>query len=145
MGDSEHLRGAAAPAVGVRTPASARRRAPLDRRHTLVGLAGGGLSGLLGVGGGVIMVPLLVLFGRYGQREAHALSLGAIIPIGVVGVATYGAAGEVRVVHAGALALGAVVGASWGVQLLVRADERLLKGAFGLFLLAVAAVMVLRR
>ena len=51
-----------------------------------IGLAGGLFSGLLGVGGGVVMVPLLVLWGGYGQRDAHAVSLGAIIPISAAGV-----------------------------------------------------------
>ena len=51
-----------------------------------IGLAGGLFLRLLGVGGGVVMVPLLVLWGGYGQRDAHAVSLGAIIPISAAGV-----------------------------------------------------------
>lgn len=106
-----------------------------------IGLAGGFFSGLLGVGGGVIMVPLLVLWARFGQREAHAASLGAIIPISAAGVLTFGAAGEVRFGYAVALALGAVVGAQLGARALARASERSLKLAFGAFLVLVAVVM----
>ena len=110
-------------------------------RLGVIGLAGGLFSGLLGVGGGVVMVPLLVLFGGYGQRDAHAVSLGAIIPISAAGVLTFGAAGEIRVLEAVALAAGSIVGAQAGARLLARADEQRLKLAFGVFLLIVAALM----
>lgn len=106
-----------------------------------IGLAGGLFSGLLGVGGGVVMVPMLVLLGGFGQRNAHAVSLGAIIPISAAGVLAFGAAGEIRVLQAAALAVGSIVGAQAGARLLVQADERRLKLAFGVFLLIVAALM----
>jgi uncharacterized protein len=110
-----------------------------------IGLAGGLFSGLLGVGGGVVMVPLLVLWGGYGQRDAHAVSLGAIIPISAAGVLTFGAAGEIRAWEALALAVGSIAGAQVGARLLARADERTLKLAFGVFLLVVAVVMAVGR
>ncbi|MGH3007836.1 MAG: TSUP family transporter [Gaiellaceae bacterium] len=113
----------------------------LDPKLLVIGLGGGVLSGLLGVGGGVIMVPLLVLWARYGQRDAHAMSLGAIIPISIAGIATYGVAGEVRYWPALGLAAGAVVGARLGAGMLARIDERLLKVVFGLFLVGVAVLM----
>src|SRR5215210_4692241 len=116
----------------------------LDPQLVAIGLAGGLLSGLLGVGGGIVMVPLLVLWAGYAQRDAHAISLGAIIPISLAGVATYGAAGEVRVWHALALAIGAVVGARVGAGLLARLEEHVLKLAFGVFLLGVAVLMGFR-
>jgi uncharacterized membrane protein YfcA len=110
-----------------------------------IGLAGGLFSGLLGVGGGVVMVPLLVLWAGYGQRDAHAVSLGAIIPISAAGVLTFGAAGEIRIWEALALAAGSIAGAQVGARLLARADERKLKLAFGVFLLVVAVVMAVGR
>jgi uncharacterized membrane protein YfcA len=116
----------------------------LDRQLLVIGAVGGLLSGLLGVGGGIVMVPLLVLWGGYAQRSAHAISLGAIIPISIAGVVTYGAAGEVRVSYAFALAAGAVAGARLGAGLLTRLDERALKLAFGAFLAAVAIFMGVR-
>jgi uncharacterized membrane protein YfcA len=119
-------------------------RRMLDPQLIAIGLAGGLLSGLLGVGGGVVMVPLLVLWAGYAQRDAHALSLGAIIPISLAGIATYGIAGEVRVWDALALSIGAVAGARVGAGLLTRLDEHVLKLAFGVFLLCVAVFMGLR-
>jgi uncharacterized membrane protein YfcA len=117
----------------------------LDRQLVVIGVLGGALSGLLGVGGGIVMVPLLVLWARYGQRDAHAASLGAIIPISIAGIATYGIAGEVKVGPAIALAAGSIFGAQLGAGILARIDEKLLRAVFGAFLLAVAILMVVRR
>jgi uncharacterized membrane protein YfcA len=134
---------AATGARGIRGALAAASRA-LDPKLVAIGLIGGALSGLLGVGGGVIMVPLLVLWARYTQRDAHAASLGAIIPISVVGAATYGLAGKVQLTDAAALAVGAIVGARMGAGLLARLDERVLKFAFGVFLLGASTLMVVR-
>jgi len=117
----------------------------LNPQLVTIGLAGGVLSGLLGVGGGIVMVPLLVLWAGYAQRDAHAMSLGAIVPISVAGVLTYGVAGEVRLPEAIALAVGAVAGARVGAGLLSRLGDRPLKLAFGSFLVAVAVLMAVRR
>ena len=125
-------------------PPRARRRL-FDRLSAGIGAAAGFCSGLLGVGGGVVMVPLLVLLGKRSQREAHAISLGAIVPIGIAGVLTYGVAGEVRVPEALALAAGSLVGAQFGARALTRAPERTLKLVFGCFLVVVAAVLPVLR
>jgi uncharacterized membrane protein YfcA len=149
-------RAADEPAHGVAPPSVAPDRQPqpepqprawrrvLDPQLIAIGLAGGLLSGLLGVGGGVIMVPLLVLWAGYAQRDAHALSLGAIIPISLAGIATFGIAGEVRVWDALALSIGAVAGARVGAGLLARLDEHVLKLAFGACLVCVAVLMGVR-
>ncbi len=126
------------------TDVSPPRRGRLDRRLAAIGGAGGLLSGLLGVGGGVVMVPLLVLRAGYRQREAHAMSLGAIIPISLASVITYGVAGQVRIGYALALALGSIFGARVGAGLLARIQERPLKIVFGLFLGAVSILLVTR-
>jgi uncharacterized membrane protein YfcA len=117
------------------------RSLALDPKLGAIGLVGGLLSGLLGVGGGIVMVPLLVLWAGYRQREAHAISLGAIIPISIAGIATYGVAGEVRYWQALGLAAGSIVGARIGARLLAQIDERLLKVVFGTFLVGVAVLL----
>jgi hypothetical protein len=116
----------------------------IGRELIAIGVVGGFLSGLLGVGGGIVMVPLLVLWARYGQRDAHAASLGAIIPISIAGIAAYGVAGHVKVLPAAALIAGSVVGARVGAGLLARLDERVLKSTFGVFLVAVAVLVAVR-
>jgi uncharacterized membrane protein YfcA len=110
----------------------------------VIASAAGAFSGLFGVGGGSVMVPLLVLWAGYAQREAHAMSLGAIIPISIAGIATYGIAGEVRYWDAIALCAGSIVGAQIGARLLAQIDERLLKVVFGAFLVGVAVLMGVR-
>jgi uncharacterized protein len=117
------------------------RRLALDPKLLVIGVGGGLLSGLLGVGGGIVMVPLLVFWAGYAQRDAHAMSLGAIIPISVAGIATYGVAGQVHYWEAIGLAAGSIVGARIGAGFLARIDERLLKVVFGTFLVGVAALL----
>jgi uncharacterized membrane protein YfcA len=119
-------------------------RGRLDRRLVTIGGAGGLLSGLLGVGGGLIMVPLLVFWAGYRQRDAHAMSLAAIIPISLASVITFGVAGHVRVGYAVALTLGSIVGARVGVGLLSRIGERPLKIAFGLLAAGASIHLFLR-
>lgn len=123
---------------------SAFAEAPVAPRYYLaIGLIGGLFSGLLGIGGGTVMVPLMVLWLGITQREAHALSLAAIIPISLVAVLVYGQAGEVDLVGAAALTLGAIFGARVGAGLLAKASERPLKFAFGFFLLIAAIMLIL--
>ena len=123
-------------------PVPTSRRA--TQRYDATGLLGGLLSGLLGIGGGAVMVPLLVLWAGRAQRTAHAMSLGAIIPISLAAVLVYGGAGEVDLLDALALALGSIVGARIGARVLAHAPERPLKAAFGLFMLVAAASVALK-
>lgn len=96
-----------------------------------IGLTGGVVSGLLGVGGGVVMVPGLVLGLRVAQRRAHATSLAAIAPVAAVGAAVYAASdGMVHLGFAGLLAAGSVVGAPLGVRALAVVPERALRAIF---------------
>jgi uncharacterized protein len=108
----------------------------------VVGLLAGLFSGLLGVGGGIVMVPLLVLLAGESQHEAHATSLAAILPIAVVGAATFAVAGEVDLRLAWLLAAGAVAGAPIGARLMARSDEDVLKVAFGALMVVSGAVLV---
>ena len=126
-------------------PAAARPAPPEGSRLTIVtcGGVGGLLSGLLGIGGGTAMVPLMVLLGRIGQRQAHAISLGAMIPIAVVAIAVYAFDGKVDVLAAAALTAGSVLGARRGADFLARIPERRLKAVFGAFLIVAALSLLL--
>jgi uncharacterized protein len=105
-----------------------------------VGLAAGFLSGLFGVGGGVLMVPGLVLVLGMGQRLAHGTSLAAIVPIALAGLAAYALAGEVDWLAALFLAVGAAgVGAPVGTYLLHVLPTRVLAVVFAVLLVATAA------
>jgi uncharacterized membrane protein YfcA len=65
-------------------------------RYVVIGLVAGLFSALLGVGGGIVVVPLLILLAHYAERPAMATSLGAVGLIALVGAATYAFHGEVR-------------------------------------------------
>ncbi len=83
-----------------------------------IGALAGVLSGLFGVGGGVIVVPALMAFAQMDQRRASATSLVAIAPAAVVGAVTYAVQGEVHWLAALTLAVGSVIGAPIGARLL---------------------------
>jgi len=89
-------------------------------RAIAVGALAGALSGLFGVGGGILLVPGMVLFLGVEQRLASGTSLAAIIPIATFGVIGYALQGEIDIVAGLLLAAGAVIGAPLGARLLQR-------------------------
>ncbi|MFS0729039.1 sulfite exporter TauE/SafE family protein [Curtobacterium sp. 1P10AnD] len=104
-----------------------------------IGVVAGLLSGLFGVGGGVVVVPALMAFAGMDQRRASATSLVAIAPAAVVGAVTYAVQGEVHWLAALTLAVGSVVGAPIGARLLRTVPLRALPWIFVGF---VAVVLV---
>lgn len=109
----------------------------------VIGLIGGLLSGAFGVGGGIIMVPLLISFVHMDQRRAAATSLVAIIPTALVGSIAYFVNGEIDLLAAGIIAVGAVVGAIIGAALLRKIPLVWLRWMFIALMLLVAVRMVL--
>jgi uncharacterized membrane protein YfcA len=109
-----------------------------------IGLAAGVVAGLLGVGGGVLFVPGLVLFLGLDQHHAEATSLLAIVPVAIVG--TYRQDRYGNVVRRDALLLGllSVAGAAGGVALANSLSGALLRDAFAGLMLIVAAQLVHR-
>lgn len=101
------------------------------------GVIAGLLSGLLGVGGGFVIVPLFVLWMNVEQKKAHATSLAAIIPIATFSAAGYALQDKVDWSAWALVLLGSVFGANYGVRLLHRIPVRELKYIFaGLLLLS---------
>lgn len=99
-----------------------------------IGLAAGLLSGLFGVGGGTVIVPLLTLLAGFGHRLAAGTSLAAIVPTATVGVISYAVHDAVAWIPALILAAAAVVGAQIGTWLLARISVTVLRWAFIVFL-----------
>ena len=108
----------------------------------LVGAAAGMLAGLTGVGGGVFLVPLLVLGLALAQHQAHGTSLAVIFAIALVGAITYAVHGHIDWVLALGLALGGVVGVVFGARLMTRVPARQLRWIFGAFSLCVGTYMI---
>ena len=112
-------------------------------RLALIGLVAGFMSGLFGVGGGILLVPALMLLVSFDPRTAAGTSLAAIVPMSIVGVISYAINDSVDVVAAVLLAAGAIVGAQVGTHLLSRLPRRALRWAFIVFLLVVIVSLFL--
>ncbi|MBE9183070.1 sulfite exporter TauE/SafE family protein [Oculatella sp. LEGE 06141] len=109
-----------------------------------IGLLAGLLSGLFGVGGGVVMVPLQMLFLAETIKVAVRTSLGAIVAIAASGLAQHAWNGNVLWIPGLCLGLGGILGAQAGTRLLPRLPDRTVSLMFRLLLLALAAYMVIR-
>jgi uncharacterized membrane protein YfcA len=109
-----------------------------------IGLAGGVIAGLLGVGGGVLFVPGLVIFLGLNQHQAEATSLLAIVPVALVGAYTQDRYGNVRRTDALLLGLLSLAGAAGGVALANALSGTVLRDSFAVLLLLVAAQFVRR-
>ena len=112
-------------------------------RLAAIATAAGAFSGLFGVGGGTIIVPLLILWFGYGEREATGTSLAAIAVIAALGAGVHGLYGNVDPVKALLIGLPAVGGIVAGTTIQQRIPERAVAAAFAALLVASAAVLVL--
>ena len=116
-------------------------RAPRTIVFVAIGAAGGILSGVFGVGGGIVLVPLLVTVAGFDQRRAAATSLLAIVPTAIAGSITYILHGQIDWIAAAGMTVGAVAGSIMGGRLLVRIPLALLRWLF-IALLVVVAIRV---
>ncbi len=108
-----------------------------------LGLAAGVLSGLFGVGGGILFVPTLLVLGL-GQLEAQATSLLAIIPTVAAGAWNQHRYGHLRPRIALVMGLASVVGVEVGARIATGISESLLRHLFGVLLFLVAAQLAFR-
>jgi uncharacterized membrane protein YfcA len=110
----------------------------------LVGLLGGIFSGLIGIGGGIVLVPALVLLLGLSQHTAQGTTLAAMVPpIGLLAAWTYYSKGYVDLKIAGLICLGFFIGGLFGAKFAVGIPEPILKKVFGAVLLLVSLKMIL--
>jgi uncharacterized membrane protein YfcA len=107
-------------------------------RLVVIGVVAGFFSALFGVGGGIVIVPLLIVVAGFSERPAMATSLAAIGITAAAGVVFYAFQGRVEVGHAALVGLPAAVGAVAGASLQQRIPRRALSLLFAAFLTAVA-------
>jgi uncharacterized membrane protein YfcA len=110
----------------------------------LIGTAAGAFSGLFGVGGGVVIVPLLVLWLGYDERTATGTSLGAIVFIAAFAAGTQGLYGNVKVLDGVLIGIPAIAGAALGARLQQRVSAPAISLMFAAVLVASAVDLVLR-
>ena len=111
-------------------------------RLVLIGLTAGFFSALFGVGGGLIIVPLLLLLCRYEPRLATGTSLAAIGVIALAGTLVYALRGEVDFGYAALVGLPAALGAVGGTALQQRISQRALTLAFAVFLVVIGVALL---
>lgn len=115
-------------------------RSPLVfAKFALLGVVVGMFSSLFGVGGGIVMVPALVIFAGFTQHMAQGISLAAMVPTALVGAAGYMRGGNVNLWVALALCVGSIPAARVGQQLAQSLPQMTLRTLFALFMVGVAA------
>jgi uncharacterized membrane protein YfcA len=108
-----------------------------------VGLAAGVLSGMFGIGGGVIIVPALILLLKLKPLEATATSLAALIPpVGLLGAYEYYRNGSIHVGAALLLAAGLFAGAYFGAKVTLNLSADVIRRTYGVVLFAVSIRMI---
>ena len=113
---------------------------------SVVGLGAGVLSGMFGIGGGIVIVPALVLLLHFTPQRATGTSLGALLlPVGFLGAMAYWKRGDVDVRAAAILAAGLFVGARFGASIGLSMAPLTLRRAFAGFLVVVATQMWFRK
>jgi uncharacterized protein len=109
----------------------------------LIGLAAGILSGLVGVGGGIIVVPALVFFLGFTQHQAQGASLGLLLlPVGILAVASYYNRGYIDIKVVGIMAVAFVIGGWLGSKLSLSISEIAVKRVFAVILFYTAFKML---
>jgi len=115
---------------------------PRTLKLAVIGTAAGAFSGLLGVGGGSVIVPLLIVWLAYGEREATGTSMMAIILIAGLAVTVQAFYGNVDPPNAALVGVPAIAGAVAGTALQQRLPERAISLLFALLLVVIAVELI---
>jgi uncharacterized protein len=116
----------------------------LNPAALVIGLISGTVGGLVGLGGGIILVPLLTGWMHLPQHQAHGTSLTAVVTTALIGSAVYASAGRVDWWTALVLAIGSVVAARLAAHHAGRVSARTLRLCFSAFLIAMALLLPLK-
>ena len=110
--------------------------------YLLIGLGAGVLSGLFGIGGGVVIVPALIFLARMQPQTATGTSLAALLlPVGALGAYEYYKHGQLNLVAAALIALGLFIGAGFGARYSLTLSGVTLRRMFAVFLALIAVRM----
>lgn len=108
-----------------------------------IGVLAGLLSGFVGVGGGIVIVPALIYLLGASQFEAQGTSLAVIMmPVGLFGVINYYKAGHINITYAALIAVAFVLGSYFGSKYALKVPEHKVKFMFGIFLLYISFKML---
>ncbi len=109
----------------------------------LVGMAAGMLGGMVGVGGGIIIVPALIYFLGYSQKMAQGTSLGILLlPVGILGVLQFYKHGYVDIKAVLVISLGFLIGSFYGSKIALSLPQDTVKKIFAILMILVAVKML---
>jgi uncharacterized membrane protein YfcA len=113
--------------------------------YVVLGVVAGMASGLIGIGGGIIVVPALIYIFGFSQHAAQGTTLAMLIPpIGLLAAWAYYKQGYANIPVAGLICLGFVLGGYFGAKLAIGFPEVILRKIFGVCLLAIAGYMIIK-
>ena len=112
----------------------------------IIGLAAGFFGGMVGLGGGVIMIPAMVYLLGLSQQGAQGTSLAVMLPpVGILAVMNYYKAGQVNLKYAMIIAAAFIIGGYFGSKVALGISPATMKKIFGIALMAVALHMILKK
>ena len=109
----------------------------------MIGVAAGMLSGMVGIGGGIVIVPALVYFLAFSQKDAQGTTLGLLLfPVGILGVIQYYKQGHVDFKIVAIVAIGFIVGSYFGSKISLSMSDDRVKRFFAIVIMLVAIKML---
>lgn len=111
----------------------------------IIGLAAGVFGGMVGLGGGVIMIPAMIYFLGMNQISAQGTSLAVMLPpVGILAAMNYYKAGQINLKYALVIAIAFTIGGYFGSKIALNIPVSLVKKIFGLALIAIALKMIIK-
>jgi len=112
---------------------------------TLIGLAAGVFGGMVGLGGGIIMIPAMIYFLGQSQISAQGTSLAVMLPpVGILAVMNYYKSGQINLKYAIVIAIAFTIGGYFGSKIALNVPVATVKKIFGLALIAIALKMIIK-
>lgn len=112
--------------------------------YLVAGAGGGMFAGFLGIGGGIILVPVLVTIFGFSQHRAHGTSLAVIIPTVAAGMVVYILRGDCNWLYVASIGIGSIVGVCIGARLMIKIPAYRLRHVFGIYTITVAVLLLLK-
>ena len=112
--------------------------------YIATGAIAGLVAGFLGVGGGILLVPMMVAFMCFTQHKAHGTSLAVIVPIAIISAIVYALRSQVNWVLVAAIGSASVAGAIIGAKLMMKVPPHRLRQLFGAYTIAIGILLLVR-
>jgi len=112
--------------------------------YVAIGAVAGLIAGFLGIGGGIILVPMMVALLGLSQYKAHGTSLAVIVPISMIGAIVYILRGDINWTLVAAIGPASIIGVLIGAKLMMKLPAFRLRQLFGMYAIAIGALLLIR-